>query len=58
MIADHKNMAAYAIGDELYIDKLEEALREQDLYHVVTLPGGEYIVPFSRKKKQHFLDLP
>ena len=51
-------MAAYAIGDELYIDKLEEALREQDLYHVVTLPGGEYIVPFSREKTQTFLDLP
>ena len=47
-------MAAYAIGDELYIDKLEEALREQDLYHVVTLPGGEYIVPFLGKPPNFF----
>ena len=50
-------MAAYAIGDELYIDKLEDALREQDLYHVVTLPGGEYFLPFSKEKPKTFLGL-
>lgn len=38
MIADHKNVSAYAAGDELFMDQLERGLKEQDLYEIVTLP--------------------
>ena len=35
-------MAAYAVGNELYIDQVEIALREQSLYETVNLPVGWY----------------
>ena len=35
-------MAAYAVGNELYIDQVESALKEQNLYEMVKLPIGWY----------------
>ena len=36
-------MAAYAVGNELFIDQVERALKEQSLYETVKLPVGRLL---------------